>query len=68
MAVNLSFGWWIAPAAITAAAYAWHRWIHWEETSSGDYGNIGAAIGRALTFMVALSASLVAWLLWAVFA
>jgi hypothetical protein len=66
MTIELSFGWWLLPLAITIAAYGWHRWVNKDVQYGGDYNF--SALGTILTFALAACVSLTAWLVWAVLA
>jgi len=65
MGITIHLGWWLAPLAVTAAAFIWHWWVHKDEVTGTGYGAIGDALGQLLTFSAATIASLIAWLVWA---
>jgi len=65
MAFEIHASWWLIPAGITLAAFAWHWWAHRDEPDAQGYGAIGQGLGQALTLMVAAIVALVAWLVWA---
>lgn len=65
MSITIPLGWWLLPAAITVAAIIWQWWVHKDDRPSGDYGQIGDAMGHLVTGMVAVIVSLLAWLAWA---
>lgn len=58
-------GWWLLPLAATVGAFIWQWWVHKDERRSGDYGDIGMAMGQLVTLAVAVIVSLAAWLIWA---
>jgi hypothetical protein len=64
MSFTVLIGWWLAPCLVTVAASTWAGWAG-DHSSSSGYGNIGKGLGNALIFGVALVASLIAWLIWA---
>jgi len=65
MSVSIFLGWWLVPAIFTIGAFTWAWWAGDRSPSSG-YGNIGKGLANALVLAVALIASLMAWLVWAV--
>ena len=64
MDITLSFGWWLMPLAVTFAAFIWQWWMHKDDIQADGYSAIGQGMGQALTFLVALVASLIAWLVY----
>ena len=64
MTFSIIFGWWLAPALVTIAAFAWST-HHQDHRPTGDYGRIGQGIGNAILHGVALIVSLIVWLVWA---
>lgn len=67
MSATITFGWWLVPAAITAAAYVWAS-MKEDRRPVHDYGRIGQSAANAIIHGVALVVSLIAWLVWAVLA
>lgn len=65
MSVSFVLGWWLAPLAITAAAFLWARWMHKDDQLAGDYDRIGQAMAELMTAAAATIVSLMAWLIWA---
>jgi hypothetical protein len=65
MTFTVSFGWWLAPALVTALAFAW-SYTKQDRSPAYDYGRIGQGIGNAVLHGMALIVSLIAWLIWAV--
>lgn len=65
MTFTVMLGWWLLPAFITATSFTW-AWLAGDHSSSSGYGHIGKGLGNALIFAVALVASLIAWLIWAI--
>lgn len=63
--MTIVFGWWLAPLAVTVAAFTWQRWVHRNDKPAYGYGTIGAGIGGLLTFSAATVVSLTAWLAYA---
>lgn len=61
----IPIGWWIAPLAVTVVSFGVAT-AKQDNSPTGDYGRIGQGIGNAMIHGVALIASLVAWLVWAV--
>ena len=61
MTFTIAFGWWIAPAIVTAAAFAWA--IHMQQPNRGGDYNF-TPLFNALWFVVAAVPSLAAWLIW----
>lgn len=57
MTYTITFGWWIVPALITAASFAW---AFWPDNSTG----FGAAVAGLIQSLIALVLSLAAWLIW----
>jgi hypothetical protein len=62
MTFTVGFGWWLLPLAITIAAFAWDWWVHKDEVQADGYSVIGQSMGHAITFLMALVISLMAWL------
>lgn len=57
MTINISFGWWLVPLAITLLSILWAVWVLDEEARQmGGIFYSGA---------IAIIVSLVAWLVWA---
>lgn len=65
MTFTFALGWWLAPTIVTIAAFIWHIWMNSEPSSNGAYEMIGNAVVWAFTALVAISVSLIAWLIWA---
>lgn len=63
MTFTIAYGWWIAPLAITVAAWGW-CWSTSRPVGSG-LGAVGASFGEGLRMASALIVTLVAWLIWA---
>lgn len=63
MTITIDFGWWLLPLAITIAAYGWHWWVNKDVQYGGDYNF--SVIETLMTFCLATSVSLFAWLIWA---
>ena len=68
MDIHITFGWWIAPALITAVSFAFAAWtMRNEHPSHGDYSGIGnAMLGLVVlaVYSIAAIVSLGAWLIW----
>lgn len=69
MSITLTFGWWLAPAVITAGAFgvAWARCMMADQ-HAGMFAPSAAAILAIFLFPLAAVVSLAAWLVWALFA
>ena len=65
MTIEITTGWWIAPLAVTIAAFIARWYVHKDEQPSYGYAGIGDGIGRAFTFFLALTITLASWLIWA---
>lgn len=63
--MTVTIGWWIVPTIVTVWAFGWHVWVHRRERPGYAYGNVGQALGRAITMMIAAVVSLGAWMMWA---
>jgi hypothetical protein len=68
MTLTIEFGWWLAPALVTVAAFGWYAIWSIQQPASSGYGAIGDGLAHALLLSIAIIASLVAWLIWAVLA
>lgn len=68
MSVTLYLGWWLAPLAVTVAAFVAAKFYTRDNPYSGGYANAGAAAIDLIVFGLALIVSLVAWLVWALLA
>ncbi|WP_320194975.1 hypothetical protein RMR10_011975 [Agrobacterium rosae] len=66
MSFTLELGWWIAPTAITIAAFAIAAYMGRDEGGHGDYAAIGNAFVGLVVYGAALVLSLIAWLIWAI--
>ncbi|WP_343518113.1 hypothetical protein [Sphingomonas sp.] len=64
MTFTLSADWWLAPAIVAVAAFAWAAWADRDNRPRGDYSFSG--IASAFVYGIALIVSLIAWLIWAV--
>lgn len=64
MNFTVHFGWWLVPLSVTLAALGWAYIVSKPDGSQG-YALVGKAAVSALTLGVALIASLIAWLIWA---
>ncbi len=62
MSITLTAGWWLLPLAVTMAAFTWST-ITARPSSNPSYAD---GIVGALVHGLALIASLVAWLFWAI--
>lgn len=63
MNLTITIGSWLAPLLFTIAAFGWQHWMHRNDSRSASYGG---DIAGAFTFLVAVSVSLLGWLVWAV--
>ena len=66
MTFTIELGWWIAPAAVTLAAFLLAGLASPKSRSQMGYGSVGDAIVGVFICGVALIVSLVAWFVWAV--
>lgn len=64
MTITITFGWWLAPLAVTIAACGLAWWI--EHRDDHYTGLVGGAVTALFLWMPAIIASLIAWLIWAV--
>lgn len=65
MIVEIFFGWWLIPTALTIAAFVRARALNERENPNGNYGTYGVGAFYALiVYGGALIFSLVAWLVW----
>jgi len=62
MNIEITFGWWLVPAALTAAIWTWAFVANSDNRGSG----YGADIAGMIVFGVAIIVSLFVWLVWAV--
>lgn len=63
MTINIAFGWWVIPAAVTAITLLIATWRSDRNYSHG-LGAVGQAMANAFILLVAIVVSLVAWLIW----
>lgn len=62
--MTVSFGWWLMPLTVTIVAVAWAGWI---DIKPDPYrGSIGHVTATPFLWAAATTASLIAWLIWAV--
>lgn len=65
MTIEIQFGWWLIPAAITIAAMFYAAIRNAQENPHGNYGTYGVgAIFTLLAYGSAVIVSLIAWLIW----
>jgi hypothetical protein len=58
-------GWWIAPAAVTVAAFAWALPMRSDEKPTGSmFDGFGYPFGVMVRLLVAIGVSLATWLAW----
>lgn len=62
MAIEISLGWWLIPAAITVASFGWAWWVQ-SPDRGGDYNFTG--LFNAMLWIISLVPPLAAWLIWA---
>lgn len=65
---TIGFGWWLIPLAITLCSYGRAFWVMSDEKGGGDYAAIGDALVAVVCLSMATIISLIAWLVWALFA
>lgn len=63
MTINIEFGWWIAPTAVTALAILWAYMKQDSKVSSG-LGEPARLMGNLFLYLIATITSLIAWLIW----
>lgn len=62
MTLTIDFGWWLAPLALTLAAFAWA----FIKCPSSQYPSYADGITAMFFYFPATIFSLIAWLVWAV--
>lgn len=62
MVFTVQLGWWLIPAAITAASLGWAYWAM-SPDRGGDYNFTG--LFNAMLWLISLVPALTAWLIWA---
>ncbi|TGT90896.1 MULTISPECIES: hypothetical protein [unclassified Mesorhizobium] len=65
--MTVTISWWVLPLTTTIVAFAWALWNGDYRPATG-YGSIGKGMANAFLLAVALIASLIAWLIWALLA
>lgn len=65
MTVTLTFGWWLAPFAVTCIFFLWAWFVTPPAKQSYGYGQAAGGFIDAVMYGIALIASLIAWLIWA---
>lgn len=69
MSVTVALGWWLLPLALTVLSLAWAIPMRADELPTGSmFDGLGYVIGGALRVSAAIILSLIAWLIWALFA
>lgn len=63
MTIEISFGWWIAPAIVTALTFLW-AYLKQDRKVSGGYGEPARLVGNLFCIFIATIPALVAWLIW----
>lgn len=63
MTVEISFGWWIAPVAVTALAFLW-AYLKQDRSTGGDYAEAGRIVFNIALYLIATIPALIAWLVW----
>lgn len=63
MTINIAFGWWVIPAAITLIALIFATWRS-DRSYSRGLGAVGQAMANAFILLIAIVISLIAWLIW----
>lgn len=63
MTIEISFGWWIAPAAVTALAFMW-AYLKQDRKVSSGLGEPARFMGNLFLYLIATIPALIAWLIW----
>ncbi len=66
MEFTITFGWWLAPLAVTVGAFVAAHLANPTRTPPTGYGSIGDGLVALVEFGFATIVSLIAWLVWAV--
>lgn len=67
MTINIAFGWWIAPTAITALAFLW-ACLKQDRKVSGGLAEPARLMGNLFLYLIATIPALIAWLIWSLVA
>lgn len=67
MTFTISYGWWIAPAVVTASlcVVCWLKAPRMQPQNGSMFPDLGGALMNGLCWAAAIIVSLVAWLIWA---
>lgn len=63
MTINIEFGWWIAPTAITALMFLW-AYLKQDRSVGSGYGEPARLLFNGTLFLITTIPSLIAWLIW----
>jgi hypothetical protein len=65
MTFSVGFGWWLLPTMVTVVAFTIAVFMSRSDGSHGEFAAIGNAFVALVIYGMALIASLLAWLIWA---
>jgi len=65
MTFSITLGWWLAPLVFTVIAFTWAMYERKDERPTGGMFDWHGLLSLFRFFSVALPASLIAWLMWA---
>jgi hypothetical protein len=69
MSLTLTFGWWLAPAAVTLIAFGAWLWFGLQQLPGAGYpSQFAGGVFLLVGFFAAATLSLFAWLIWSLLA